>query len=78
MKVLLATNNTNLVLVHAGSASKCQLLDEPFKGVLRDFWEEYVVNIATNLTETEQQRESFKLSSPSRQDIINWIAEGIN
>ena len=36
MKVLLATNNTNLVLVHAGCASKCQLLDEPFKGVLRD------------------------------------------
>ena len=35
-------------------------------------------NIVTKLTETEQQRESFKLPSPSRQDIVNWTAEGIN
>ena len=48
------------------------------KSVLRNFWEDYVANIVTNLTETEQQRESFKLPSPSRQDIVNWIAEGIN
>ena len=32
-----------------------------------------------NLTETEQQRENFKLPSPSRQDNVNWISEeGIN
>ena len=82
MKALLATKNTNLVLVSAGCTSKCQPLhvciNKPFKGVLRNFWEDYVANIATNLTETEQQRESFKLPSPSRQDIVNWIAEGIN
>ena len=29
-------------------------------------------------SETKQQLESFKLPSPSRQDIVNWIAEGIN
>ena len=38
----------------------------------------HIANIVTNLTETEQQRDSFKLPSPSRQDIVNWIAEGIN
>ena len=82
VKALLATENTNLVLEPAGCTSKCQPLDvcinKPFEGVLRNFWEDYVANIATNLTETEQQRESFKLPSPSRQDIVNWIAEGIN
>ena len=82
MKASLATENNNLVLEPAGCTSKCQPLDvcinKPFKGVLRNFWEDYVANIATNLTETELQRESFKLPSPSRQDIVNWIAEGIN
>ena len=52
-------------------------IDKPLKGVLRNSWEEYVGNIVTNLTETEQQSESFKLPSPSRQNIVNWIAEGI-
>ena len=42
-----------------------------FMGVLHSFWEDYVTNIATNLTETEQQRESFKLPLPSRQDFVN-------
>ena len=64
-KVLLATNNTNLVLVPAGCTSKCQSLNmcisKPFNGVLRNFWEDYIANIATNLTETDKQRESFKL-----------------
>ena len=54
-------------------------INKPFKGVLRNFWEDYVANIVTNLTETEQQRKSFKLPLPSRQDIIvNSIAEGID
>ena len=54
-------------------------INKPLKGVLRNFWEDYVAKIITNLTETEQQRKSFKLLSPSRQDIIvNLIAEGIN
>ena len=52
-------------------------INRPFKGVLRNSWEEYVGNIVTNLTETEQQSESFELPPPSRQDIVNWIAEGI-
>ena len=80
--VLLAKNNTNLALVAAGCTSKCQPLDmyinKSFKGVLHNFWKGYVASIVTNLTETEKQRESFKLPSPLRQDIVNWIFEGIN
>ena len=53
-------------------------INKPFKGVLRKFREDCIANIVTNLTETEQQRKSFKLPSSSRQDIVNWIAEGIN
>ena len=49
-----------------------------FKGVLRKFWEDFVTNIVTNRNKTDQQRESFKLPYPSRQNIVNWIAGGIN
>ena len=71
VKVLLSTNNTNLELLSAGCTSKYQPL-----GILRNFWED--AKIVTHLTETAQQRQNFKLPSPSRQDIVNWIAEGIN
>ena len=81
VKVLLATNYRNLAPVPVGCTSKCQPLDmcinNPFKSGLSNFWEDYVANIVTNLTETEQQHESFKLPSPSRQGIVNWIAGGI-
>ena len=75
VKVLLATKNTYLVLVPAGCASKGQPLDvcinKPFKDVLRNFWEDVVANNVTNLNDTEEQQESFKLPSPSRQGIVN-------
>ena len=81
VKMLWAANKTNLALVPAGCTSKCQPLDvcinKPFKDVLRSFGEDYVAKIVTNLTETKQQLESYKLPSPSRQDVINLIAEGI-
>ena len=63
VKVLLATNNTNLALVPAGCTIKCHALDvcinninKPFKGVLRNFWEDYVASIVTNFTETKKQQ----------------------
>ena len=42
------------------------------------FLEDCVSNSASKLTETEEQREGLKLPSSPRQDITNWIAEGIN
>ena len=66
VKVLLETNNSNLVLVPVGCSSKCQPLDvcinKSFTGILRNFWEDCVANIVTILTETEQQHKSFKLT----------------
>ena len=48
----------------------------PFKGVLRNCWEDYVADIVTNLQEEEQNSEEFKRPSPSRQAVVNWVAEG--
>ena len=35
-------------------------INKYFKGVLRNFWEDYVAKVVTNLTEIEKQHESFK------------------
>ena len=32
----------------------------------------------TNFSEEEQNSEKFKLPSPSRQVIVNWVAEGFS
>ena len=65
-----------------GCTSKFQPLDvcisKPFKGLLRNCWEDYFADTVTNLSEEEQNSEKFKLSSPSRQTIVNWAAEGFS
>ena len=80
MKAVLSINSTNLIMVPPGCTSKCHPLDvcinKHFKGVLRNCWEDYVADIVTNLSEEEQNSEKFKLPSPSRQTIVNWVAEG--
>ena len=82
MKTLLSINSTNLIMVSPGCTSRCQPLDvcinKPFKGVLCKCWEDYVADIVTNLLEEEQNSEKFKLPSPSREAVINWVAEGFS
>ena len=69
-------------MVPPGCTSKCQpanaCISKPFKGVLRNYWEDYVADIATNFSEEEQNSEKFKLPSPPRQAIVNWVAEGFS
>ena len=69
-------------MVPPGCYSKCQSLNvcinKPFKGVLRNCWEDYGAYIVTNLSEKEQNSEKFKLPSLSRQAIVNWVAEGFS
>ena len=82
MKAVLSISSTNLIMVPPGCTSKCQPLDacinKPFKGVLRNCWEDYVADVMNNLSEEEQNSEKFKLPSPSRQVIVNWIAGGFS
>ena len=79
MKAVLSINSTNLIMVPPGYTLKCQPLDvcikKPFKGVLRNYCEDYVADIGTNLSKEEQNNEKFKLPSPSRQAIVNWVGE---
>ena len=69
-------------MVTPGCTLKGQPLDvcinKPFKGVLSNCWEDYVADIVTNFSEEEQNSEKFKLTSPSRQVIVNWVAEGFS
>ena len=80
IKAVLSINSTNLIMVPPGCTSKCQPQDasmnKPFKGVLRNCWEDNVADIVNNLSEEEQNSKKFKLPSPSRQTIGNWVAEG--
>ena len=82
MKAALSINSTNLIMVPPGCTSKYQPLDvcinKPFKCVLRNCWEDYVVDIVTNLSEEEQNSDKFRLTSPFRQAIVNWVAEGFS
>ena len=82
MKAVLSINSTNLIMVPPGCTSKCQPLDvcinKHFKGVLCNCWEDYVADIVTNLSEEKQNSEKFKLLLPSRQAIVNWVAEGFS
>ena len=81
-KAVLSINTTNRIMVRPGCTSKSQTLDvcikKPFKGVLSNCWEDYVADIVINLSEEERNSEKFKLSSPSRQDIANWVVEGFS
>ena len=82
MKVVLSINSANLIMVRLGCTSKCQpqdvYINKPFKVVLHNYWEDDVADIVTNLSEEEQNSEKFKLPSPSRQAIVNWVAENFS
>ena len=82
MKAVLTINSANLIMVPPGCTWKCEPLDvcinKPFKCVLRNCWKDYVVDIVTSHSEEEQNSEKFKPPSPSRQTIVNWIAEGFS
>ena len=74
MKVLFARNNINLALVAADCTSKCQQLNtcinKPNKGILRNFWKTISLTVLLISTKTEEQRENFKLPSPSKHKIL--------
>ena len=58
MKARWSISSTNLIMVPPVCTWKYQPLDvcinKPFKGVLRNCWEDYVADTVTNLSEEEQ------------------------
>ena len=46
---------------------------KPFRIILRNCWGDHVANIVTHISGTGMI-ENFKLVSPTRQDIVNWVA----
>ena len=47
-----------------------------FKFILREWWEDNVVKVVKELLDKANNNPNFKLSSPTRQDIMNWFHRG--
>ena len=76
----MAENNVGSQEVPAGCTSKVQVLDvslnRPFKSVLTECWEDYVVETTNTMTEAALNDPKFKLPSPPRQAIVDWVLKG--
>ena len=72
--------HSRFVKVPAGCTSKVQPLDvcinKPFKSILSECWEDHVVKVVKDAKDETNNNPSFKLSSPIRQDIVNWVHRG--
>ena len=78
VKLAMTIYNTATIQVPGGCTSKVPLevcINNPFKAILRDCWENYI-NVVSELGEVEKSNPSFKLSAPSREDVIDWIENG--
>ena len=75
-------NSTDPVKVPEGCTSKSQPLDvsinRPFKLVLGECWEKYVLSIIDTLSPDMISDPTYKLPAPSRQHIVDWVLEGYN
>ena len=60
--------------------SKIQPLDvcinKPFKSILRECCENHAVIVVKDAGHEANNNSIFKLSSPTRQDIVNWVHRG--
>ena len=69
-------------MIPSGCTSKCHppdvWINKPFKGILHNFWKDYIASIVTDLSQDVQRSENCKLPSPSRQFIINWVVEDLS
>lgn len=76
----MAENNVGSLEVPAGCTSKVQVLDvslnRPFKSVLTECWEDYVLDLVNEAESADLNDPNFKLSAPSRQHIVDWVQKG--
>ena len=72
--------HTGVVNVPAGCTSKVQPLEacisKLFKSTLRECWEDHVVKVVKDARDEANNNPSFKFSSPTKQDIVNWVHRG--
>ena len=78
----MAVNDVGSLEVPAGCTSKVQVLDvsvnRPFKLVLGECWENYVLDTVEKLGSDNLLDPNIKLTAPSRQLIVDWVLEGYN
>ena len=65
--------HTGLVKVLAGCTSKDLCINKLFKFILRKCWEDHVVKVMKDVGDEANNNPSFKLSSPTRQNIVDWV-----
>ena len=69
------TGHTGFVKVPARCTSKVQPLDicinKLFKSILRESWEDHAVKVVKDTGDEASNNPSFKLSYPTRQEIVN-------
>ena len=69
-----------VVKVPARCTFKVQPLDvcinKPFKSIIRECWEDHVVKVEKDTGDDANKNPSFKRSSATRQDIVNWVHRG--
>ena len=68
--------HTGLVKVLAGCTSKDLCINKLFKFILRKCWEDHVVKVMKDVGDEANNNPSFKLSSPTRQNIVDWVHWG--
>ena len=72
--------HTAVVKAPAGCTSKVQPLglciNKPFISILWQYWKDHVVKAVKVAQDEPNNSPNFKLSSPTRQDIVNWVHRG--
>ena len=51
-------------------------INKPFISILWQYWKDHVVKVVKVAEDEPNNSPSFKLSSPTRQDIVNWVHRG--
>lgn len=73
----LLNGQTRVVKVPAGCTFKVQpfrvCFIKPFKSILKVCWDDHIIKEVTDAGKEVNNNHSFKLSSPNRQAIINWV-----
>ena len=81
VKSQLLEAKTDTLAIPAGCTSKCQPMDvclnKPFKAILRKCWVNYISRVVETFSDASQDT-SFKIPTPTRQQMVDWVKEAFN